>query len=162
VIRFLGRNRPVTIEVAPEVFASADTRSKSNEHVIITGASDQQAAGDALDRAGLRFGMVTNDGRELSDEEAEALEEGLDTTAKPGLYTPNWVSPVGFASRGPWCYVDCKGYITPAMRQRLVAILVEELDHAGVSARVEVPRMGELYRARRWSARQPRQQHPSR
>lgn len=136
----------MSIEVAPDVFAfTDDEHSASNEHVIITAASDPQAAADALNRAGLRFGMVTEDGRELSDEEAEALEEEMEETGEDGPYTPNWVSPVGLASRGPWCYVDCKGYIEPAMRDRMIAILVEELENAGVSARVEVPSAEEMY-----------------
>ena len=41
-------------------------------------------------------------------------------------------------------YVDCKGDIRPAMSERMIAILVEELYRAGVSARVEVPSDDEL------------------
>jgi hypothetical protein len=40
--------------------------------------------------------------------------------------------------------MDCKGYIESAMCERMLAILVEELEHAGVSARIEVPAPGEL------------------
>jgi hypothetical protein len=124
------------------VFALTDD-GRSNEHVIITGSSDPRAAALALSEASGRFMMVTEDGRELSDEEAEALEEAIEATGDDGPYTPNYVSDVTFASRGPWCYVDCKGYIEPAMRERMIAILVEELDRAGVSARIEVPAPGE-------------------
>jgi hypothetical protein len=137
----------VRVEVAPEVFALTGSGC-SNEHVIVTGSSDRRAAGLALSRASGRFMMVTEDGRELSDEEAEALEDENEATGEDGPYTPNSVSGVTFASRGPWCCVDCKGYIEPAMRERMIAILVEELEHAGVSARVEVPVPDELdYRA---------------
>jgi len=131
------------IEVAPEVFA-LDNDGYANEHVIITGSSDPRAAGAALSRAGLRFMMVTEDGRELSDDEAEALEQAAGTAGHALPYTPNYVSDVRFASRGPWCYVDCKGYIWPVMRERMIAILVEELERAGVSGRVEVPPSDEL------------------
>ena len=131
------------IEVAPEVFALTGDGS-ANEHVIITGASDPQAAGMALSQASGRFTMVTDDGRELSDEEAGALDEEMEATGEDGPYTPNSVSGVTFASRGPWCSVDCKGSIPPAMRERMIAIMIEELERAGVSGRIEVPSPGEL------------------
>lgn len=130
------------VEVAPEVFALIGD-GQSNEHVIITGSADPRAAGLALSQACGRFMMVTEDGRELTDEEAEALDEAMEDTGEDGPYTPNYASGVTFASRGPWCYVDCKGYIEPAMRERMIAILVEELEQSGVSARVEVPAPGE-------------------
>jgi hypothetical protein len=133
----------VNVEVAPEVFALTDD-GQANERVIVTGSSDPRAAGFALSQASGRFMMVTDDGRELSDEEAEALDEAIEATGEDGPYTPNYVSGVCFASRGPWCYVDCKGYIGPAMRERMIAILVEELERAGVSARLEVPSVDEL------------------
>jgi hypothetical protein len=115
----------------------------SHEHVIITGSADPQAAGAALSRAGARFSGVTEDGREPSGQEWEALEEEVLATGRDFPYTPNWVSGVRLASRGPWCYVDCKGCIPPAMRERMIAVLVEELERAGVSCRVEVPSAGE-------------------
>ena len=133
----------MSVEVAPEVFSLTDEGS-AHEHVIITGSSDPRAAGVALSEASGRFMMVTEDGRELSDEEAEALDEACEATGEDGPYTPNHVSGVLFAARGPWCYVDCKGYIWPAMRERMIAIMVEELERAGVSARIEVPSHGEL------------------
>ncbi len=58
-------------------------------------------------------------------------------------YTPNHVFGVRMAPRGPWCKVDCKGFIPPPMRERMIAVLIEELERAGVSARVEVPLPGE-------------------
>lgn len=61
------------------------------------------------------------------------------------LYTPNYVQDVCLATRGPWTYVDCKGWIEPAMREQMIAILVEELDRAGVTnARLEVPSEDEI------------------
>jgi hypothetical protein len=133
----------VGIEVAPEVFALTGD-GHANEHVIITGSPDPRAAGIALSRASGRFEMVTEDGRELSDEEAEALDEAIEATGEDEPYTPNSVSGVTFAARGPWCHVDCNGYIEPAMRERMIAIMVEELEHAGLSARIEVPSPDEL------------------
>src|SRR5215467_6672950 len=41
-------------------------------------------------------------------------------------------------------YVDCKGDIRPAMRERIIAILVEELERVGVSARIQVPSHDEV------------------
>ena len=120
------------IEVAAEAFGP-DADRGSYEHVIITGAADPRVAAAALSRAGDRFYSVTGDGRELG------LEEGAAATGTDLPYTPNWVSEIHLAPRGPWCYVDCKGHIPPAMRERMIAILVEELERAGVSGRIEVP-----------------------
>jgi hypothetical protein len=130
------------IEVAAEVFGP-DEDGSSHEHVIITGSTDPQAAGIALSRAGGRFSGVTEDGREPSEQEWEALEQEVLAMGKNFPYTPNWVSDVRLAPRGPWCYVDCKGYIPPAMRERMIAVLVEELERAGVNGRVEVPSVEE-------------------
>lgn len=105
--------------------------------MIITGAADPRAAAAALSRAGDRFYSVTDDGCELSKQQLREEEAPATGTDLP--YTPNWVSEVRLAPRGPWCYVDCKGYIPPAMRDRMIEILVEELERAGVSGRVEVP-----------------------
>jgi hypothetical protein len=119
----------VTIEVEAQVFSGDGEHW--NETVIITGSSDPQAAALALRRAGERFYAVAEDGRELVGEDAEAVADDL--------YTPNYVSHVRLAPRGPWCYVDCKGYVPPPMRERMIAILVEELEHGGIDAHVEVP-----------------------
>jgi len=43
-----------------------------------------------------------------------------------------------------WFTSTAKGDIRPAMSERMIAILVEELERAGVSARVEVPSDDEL------------------
>ena len=131
------------IEVAAEVFGPEGDRS-SHEHVIITSSAAPQAAAAALSRAGDRFYRVTQDGRELSAQEWEAFEEQTLAPDTDVPYTPNWVSEICLARRGPWCYVDCKGYIPPAMRERMIAVLIEELERAGVSARVEVPAEDEL------------------
>jgi hypothetical protein len=128
------------IEVASGVFADLGEYN-SNEHVIIVGASDPHAAGVALRRAAQRFYQVTEDGRELIYGTADC-------------YTPNYVSDIRFAPRGPWCYVDCKGYIWPAMRERMIMILVEELDRADVSGRIEVPAENEMDTRRRRLVRQ--------
>ena len=136
----------MAIDVAPDVFGPAgDDPGCSNEHVIITAWSGKKAAGAALARAAGRFSGITEDGREPSDEEWQAIEAEARATGRDWPYTPNYVSDVEFAARGPWCYVDCKGYIWPAMRERMIAVLVEELERAGVSARIEVPSMNECY-----------------
>jgi hypothetical protein len=119
------------IEVDPEAFGSDG--EYTNEKVIIVDPSDPDAATFALRRAGQRLYWVTEDGRELgpADEPGE-------------VYTPNYVSGVRLSPRGPWCYVDCKGYIPPAMRERMIMVLVDELRSAGVSARISVPSEDEL------------------
>lgn len=132
----------MSIEVAEDVFGP-DGDGSSHEHVIITGSADPQAAAAALSRAGLRISGVTDDGREPSEQEWEAIEQEVLARGKDFPYTPNWVSDVRLASRGPWCYVDCKGHIPPAMRERMIAVLVEELERAGVSGRVEMPLVDE-------------------
>lgn len=131
------------IEVAANVFGD-DENGFSNEHVIIVDSADPQAAGAALSRAANRFSGVTEDGREPSHQEWEAIEQEVLAMGKEFPYTPNWVSGVRLAPRGPWCYVDCKSSISPAMRRRMIAVLVEELERAGISGRVEVPSVDEL------------------
>jgi hypothetical protein len=124
------------IEVDPRVFGDRDDDWGSYENVIIVGPSDLAAAVRALAQAGDRFYSIAEDGRELTPEEADA-EAGE-------IYTPNYVSDIRMAARGPWCYVDCKGAISPPMRERMIAVLVEELERRGVSARVEVPSDDEM------------------
>src|SRR5262249_13433584 len=48
------------------------------------------------------------------------------------------------SARNERAYVDCKGDIRPAMRERIIAILVEEVERVGVSARVQVPSHDEV------------------
>lgn len=133
----------MAIDVAPDVYGLIE-EGQSHERVIITGASDRRAAAVALSRACGRFERVDEYGREFSDEEAELEEERvLSGELEDFSYTPNSVSGVRMAPRGPWCSVDCKGYIPAPMRERMIAVLVEELGRAGVSARVEVPSPGD-------------------
>ena len=90
----------MVIEVAAEAFGP-DAHRGSYEHVIITGAADPGAAAAALSRAGARFYSVTDDGRELSKQQLR--EEEAPATGTDPPYTPNWVSEVRLAPRGPWC-----------------------------------------------------------
>lgn len=127
------------IEIAADVFAYDDDREVSNEKVIVVGAADREAARRALGAAGRWFMCVGADGRMYTDgiPEAEPGEE---------IYTPNYASDVTLAQRGPWLYLDCKGYIAPPMAETLKRILVEELERAGVTdARVEVPGDAEIH-----------------
>jgi hypothetical protein len=134
----------MAIDVAPDVFGLIEDGS-SHEHVIITGSPDPKAAVSALKRAGSRFSGVTEHGQEPTEAEWAAIERHVQATGTDWPYTPNYVSAVGMAPRGPWCYVDCKGFIPAPMRERMIAVLVEELERAGVSARIEVPSMEECY-----------------
>jgi hypothetical protein len=119
------------IEIKSDVFDTSGGDGEANEHVIIVGAADPQAAGNALGHAGQRFYRVTEHGDELTA--AQMDEDGGDA------YTPNYVSDTRLATRGPWCYVDCQGEISPMMRDRLLAILAQELEREGVAeCRVEV------------------------
>lgn len=116
----------MAIDVAPDVYGVIEEGS-SHEWVIITGASDPRAAAAALSRACDRFERVDEYGREFSDEEAELEEEMvLSGELEEFSYTPNSVSGVRMAARGPWCCVDCKGHIPAPMRERMIAVLVEE------------------------------------
>jgi hypothetical protein len=67
-----------------------------------------------------------------------------DSTARRPSLDDVLISVLGHAAAGtgPWCYVDCKGYVPPAMRERMIAVLVEELGRAGVNGRIEVPSAG--------------------
>jgi NAD(P)-dependent dehydrogenase (short-subunit alcohol dehydrogenase family) len=116
----------LAIEIAADVFGD-DEQGFSHEHVIITGSSDPRGAAGALARAGNRFYVVGEDGPEPSEQAFV-----------------RYVSAVRLASRGPWFYVDCQGSIPSAMGERMVAVLVEEMERGGVSGRIEVPSEDEL------------------
>jgi hypothetical protein len=125
------------IKVDSGVFAEGDDGVQSEEVIVVVDPSARDAAWQALSQAGDRFENVAEDGRELTGEE-EDIE---------GLFVPSYVGDTHFAPRGPLLYVDCKSSIPPAMRERMIAILVEELDLAGVSARIEVPTEDEMINA---------------
>jgi hypothetical protein len=133
----------MAIEIAADVFGD-DEQGFSHEHVIITGSSDPRAAAGALARAGNRFYRVSEDGREPSNQEWEKINEEARKAGMDCPRTPNYVSAVRLASRGPWFYVDCQSSIPSAMGERMIAVLVEEMERGGVSGRIEVPSEDEL------------------
>lgn len=119
------------IEIDPAVFAHESGSACANESLIVLGAAGPEPAARALERACERFALVAEDGREYADEDA---------ADESGLYTPNYYSEVRHSPRGPWIYLDCKGEIPGPMRAGLLAVLVEELERAGLhGVRVAVP-----------------------
>ena len=130
------------MDIADDVFGPVtDQPDCSNEHLMVVAASDADSAAEALRRAGLRFCAVTEVGEELR---AGATTDD-DYYDDDSVYTPNLVSEVRMAERGPWMYVDCKASIPEPMRTTMVRILAEELAFAGVTAgSVVVPSEDEL------------------
>lgn len=130
----------MAVVVDSSVFADVDGSGLSNERIIVV--TSDEAATDALRRAALRFSKVGEDGIEY-----ETGDVGPSTgTSTDDIYTPNYVSVVNLSDRGPWMYVDCKGQIPDPMRDRFVAIVLEELQAADIShARVETPSAEDMY-----------------
>lgn len=130
----------MAVVVDSSVFADVDSSGLSNERVIVVTSAG--AATEALRRAALRFLKVGEDGIEY-----ETGDVGSSTgTSTDDIYTPNYVSAVNLSDRGPWIYVDCKGQIFGPMRDRFVAILLEELEAADIfDARVETPSAEDMY-----------------
>ena len=124
------------IRIEPGVFAEIPDGTRCNEHVMIITSEDPASAEAALAWAAARFYCVTEDGRELSPDSLSDTDEA---------YTPNYVSHVCLAQRGPYVYVDCKSQISLDMPSRFLAILHEELDRAGIKdALVIVPSADEI------------------
>ena len=109
----------------------------SSEAVMVLSTAAAATVGEALARAGGRFYGVGEDGSERG---RVAGEPEAPVVYEDELYTPNSVSGVLVGRRGPWMYVDCKSQISDAMRRRFIAVLVEELEAAGITeARLATP-----------------------
>ncbi|MCW2699464.1 MAG: hypothetical protein JWQ45_999 [Blastococcus sp.] len=92
--------------------------------------SDGADLGAAVHAARERFHLVTEDGREIDEEENDGR-----------CYTPNRVSGVYLTDTSAAVLVDTKGDVTRLMGEAMIAILVEELTARGVSAHIgPVPR----------------------
>lgn len=90
------------ISVAPDVFEPSERSGRYwlRDPSAVIVSPDQDRAALALQRAGLRFMFVTDDGRVLDEQE-------LNNTDHP--YTPNYVSMVYRTPAGPSLYADTKG-----------------------------------------------------
>jgi hypothetical protein len=111
--------------------------SVNGEVVVVIGSQPPQIT-NALTSAGARFMDVNESGHEYTAAELNGPEQTDDEGVE--LYTPNYVSEVTAASGGLSIYVDCKGEISTPMGARFRAILIEELQRAGViEARIFSP-----------------------
>ncbi|GAA1282975.1 hypothetical protein Psi02_31110 [Planotetraspora silvatica] len=90
---------------------------------------DPERAAAAMHRAGLRFGLVTEDGRELRDWECDVSD----------AYTPNYISPIHLTEAGPAFYADTKGELSTPMAEAMLHVLVDELIAEEVPSHVTSP-----------------------
>ncbi len=135
------RRRGAHVEVDELLFASIGEHS--NEYVLVV-SSDPDKAAACLRRAGARFMNVSSSGLELTGSTLPAEPDSDD----PDVETPNYVSDVRFAERGPWIYIDCKGRIPDPMKDAFIRILREEIDRSGIQhARLEPPSPESVHRS---------------
>lgn len=132
---------PVTTAIVVPYDIDANTfrtgGSVNGEVVVVVGSQPTQITA-ALTSAGERFMDVNERGHEYTAAELNRPDETDGEGVE--LYTPNYVSEVTAASGGLSIYVDCKGEISKPMGERFMAILVEELQRAGViEARIFSP-----------------------
>lgn len=114
-------------------------------YFIVT--SDQtELAAEALYKAILRCGRVTESGRELTFEEVQTTEE----------YTPNYASPVLLTDKGPMAYLDTKGEWPRGMAESMLRILIEEVRAVDIDAYLTTPPMGPVS-SRDWPIWEPRE-----
>lgn len=115
-----------------EVYNLRD-RYLSNEVIAVDSDAPARDLRRALTRASERMMLVGEDGVEY-DQDAEELLDGE-------IYTPNYASDVRRGADGALgFYVDCKGYVEPAMATTFRRVLVEEFEAARIGkARVWVP-----------------------
>lgn len=130
------RRRHAHVEVDELLFSS--TGEHSNEYVLVVSADPEKAA-DCLRRAGARLVNVSSSGFEWGGSSPPPQVDPDD----PEVETPNYVSDVRISERGPWIYIDCKGYIPKPMKETFIRILREEIDRSGIQrARLEHPSPG--------------------
>ncbi|MCM2430957.1 hypothetical protein [Streptomyces sp. RKAG337] len=94
------------------------------QHWTIAVKSDDPAhAVEALNAAELRLTYVLEDGRELSEEDADY------DTADDDFYSPNYAA---VDAAVPCVWMDCKGGMFPHMARTALRIVADELRKAGV------------------------------
>ena len=100
-------------------------------YFIVTSEQTELAA-EALHKAIIRCGHVTESGRELTDEELHTTEE----------HTPNYASPVRLTDKCPMAYLDTKGEWPRKMAETMLRILIEEVTAVDIDAYLTTPPIG--------------------
>ncbi|HUQ64028.1 MAG TPA: hypothetical protein VM121_09755 [Acidimicrobiales bacterium] len=119
-----------SLDIASDAFVSAEDGWAPHEFVLLSGDFDNGVAVEALRRAGARFMLVDEEGREYPTE--ESLAAG--TLEGPReLYSPNYVADPKILDNGIELYVDCKGVIPPPMAATFRRIVREELVRARIT-----------------------------
>ncbi|WP_427005342.1 hypothetical protein [Pseudarthrobacter sp. H2] len=98
--------------------------------LVITDQTDKAA--EALYIAMERCMHIDGNGNELADSELETTNE----------YTPNYSSPVHLTPKGPVAYLDTKGELSRAMGEKMLRVIVEELEAQGITAHLTTPPRG--------------------
>jgi hypothetical protein len=111
----------MTVHVADDVWGPLPDWG-TTESIRIVGTSDPARARTALGRVAKRFMLVSEEGRELSEDELEESEGER--------YTPNGAYVLD--QEPPALRVDCKGDVFPEMRAAFIRILLEELERQGL------------------------------
>jgi carboxypeptidase C (cathepsin A) len=118
------------IQIDPDVFTHQPDLDYSNETFVVTDTDQTEAVVAALHSAARRFMRVDESGVEHADDAtAQAAFES-------GLYTPNYCSDPEITEDGVQMYLDCKGAIEDPMARTLRDVLHQELEDAGIDARV--------------------------
>jgi len=97
--------------------------SLQDESVLVRSGQEEQAA-RGLVAAARRLHTVGIDGQ-LYDE--DDIGSGI-----VEVWTANWISPVWRSPQGPTLVMDCKGEVPEPMARMMTAVVVEELQRAGV------------------------------
>jgi hypothetical protein len=108
------------VQIDDDVFGEGAAWGASNEVIRLSGDFPPEEGVAALRRAGERFMLVDSRGVEYPTWEL-FNEIGGD------YYSPNYVSDPIVRPDGVRLYVDCKGGIEDAMRERFLVVLREEL-----------------------------------
>lgn len=119
-----GTSAETGIVMRDGVFGFSPDGTMSYEAIIVSSDAGSDVLVGALNRAGARFMLVTEDGTE---------HESDGGVERSGLFSPNYVAEPQVLSDGVRLYVDCKGVIEPAMAMTFRHILREELVEAGVA-----------------------------
>lgn len=117
------------------MYAYDEALDHSHENILV--AIDPQGAGHdavviALAKAGKRFEATDETGTE------HQTADSVEAAAMNDAYTPSFVSDPESVTGGVAMYLDCKGWVSPAMATTLKQILLEELERTGLELHVSV------------------------
>ncbi|WP_210648995.1 hypothetical protein [Nocardioides sp. SYSU D00065] len=118
------------VVIDDDVFGPDEWGDPGSEYFVVTSAASARAVADAVARAGRRFMLVDELGREHADDDAAVA------AFTEGLYTPNYTADPVVTPHGVEGYVDCKGVIPAPMGVTFTRILREELERLGAPAHV--------------------------